>query len=466
MLYKAGGRLDEAANDREALRMLERGGADLVIEGVDPADPEALELLQYVRRKHPQVPVLLLFSSPHADRSREALQRGASAVLRYPLPATELRAAVTQALETSLAAAPATPAAVPVTGIIEPIRYTNGNGHGPMVALAADRTSACDSIVGHDPALRHAVELAMAIAPTRTPVLIQGEAGTGKTLLARMIHQRGPHPDGPFVKLTCADLKPSQLEKELFGQTMTGRSDRSGKLAQANGGTLYLDSVEAVPPDVQLKLVRAIQDQSYEPVDSDQTCRVDVRFVLSTVEDLTHLVAKGRIHEELFERISSVCLKLPPLRNRGLDIELLAQHFRLRFARELGKEVIAFQPDAIAALRQHPWPGNVRELEGAIERSVVFCRGPKIALPQLALNAEGPRAPRQRLTLHGPSTSPQIRPLKEALEEPEKQIILQALEALNWNRQETARLLDINRTTLYKKMKKYGLLDSEAPCMN
>jgi DNA-binding NtrC family response regulator len=466
MLYKAGGQVDEAGSDREALRMLERDGADLVIEGVDPSDPEALELLQYVRRKHPQVPVILLFSAPNPERTREAIQRGATAVLRFPIPATELRAAVSQALErpwtTGSAPVPAVNGSLP-----DSARYTNGhtnssngNGHTP----APDRPLAAEALIGHDPALRHALELAAAIAPTRTPVLVQGEAGTGKTSVARLMHQRSPRADGPFVRLACADLNPVELEKALFGQAPGGRPDRSGKLAQAHGGTLYLDSVEALPPEVQFRLVRAIKDQTYEPVDSDQTCRADIRFVLSSSEDLAHLVARGRLHQEFFDCISSVSFKLPPLRQRGSDIELLAQHFRTRFARDLNKEVLGFMPEALNALRQHSWPGNVRELESAIERSVVFCRGPKIALAHFSLNSEAPRATRQRLPSTGPHMAVGIRPLKEALEEPEKLLILQALEALNWNRQETARVLDINRTTLYKKMKKYGLLDAEAPC--
>jgi two-component system response regulator HydG len=382
--------------------------------------------------------------------------------LRYPIPATELRAAVGQALECNLTSgSPA--AATASAGPTESSRYTNGhhpisNGH----AHAPERSQPGEALIGHDPGLRHALELAVAIAPTRTPVLIQGEAGTGKTSVARLIHQRSPRADRPFVKLACADLNSVQIEKELFGQAPGGRPDRAGKLALADGGTLYLDSVEALPPEVQFRLVRFIKDQTYEPVDSDQACRADVRFVVSSSEDLAHLVAKGRLHQEFFDRVSSVSFKLPPLRQRGSDIEILAQHFRARFARDLNKDVSGFMPEAVSALRQHSWPGNVRELESAIERSVVFCRGPKIALAHFTLNSEAPRTSRQRLQGIGPHLAVGIRPLKEALEEPERQLILQALEALNWNRQETARVLDINRTTLYKKMKKYGLLDAEA----
>ncbi len=205
-----------------------------------------------------------------------------------------------------------------------------------------------------------------------------------------------------------------------------------------------------------------LNDGEFEPLGSPISIPIDVRFVFSTRENLPALVEQGKFLRELYDRINAVCLKLPPLRQRGQDIILLAEHFRDRFAGQFAKPAIGFSPDALELLCRHEWPGNVRELESVIQRGVALSLGPKVTSANLAVGLAPGRSnrpaayPSRPLAHHHPSLS--LRPLKEALEEPEKQIIVQALRALNWNRQETARVLDINRTTLYKKMKKYGLL--------
>jgi len=467
MLYAAGIHVDEAVSDREAVRMLERTGADLVLSGVDPVDPDGLELLAYVRRKHPQIPVLLLFATPHQERTRDAMQRGAAGVLRFPLPATELRAAVAQALEHAHVA----PGTQPVTnGANGKTPATNGTNASHVSAKDSQRVLDAESLIGGDAGVQQALELAMAIAPMRTPALILGERGTGKNMLARSIHRSSPRNDAPFIDVACGSLKELQLERELFGMR-TGFADRGpelpGKLAQANGGTLFLDEVAALTPEMQFKLLRVIQEMAYEPINSTQTVRVDVRVIMASCEDLSSLVAQGRLRQDLYDRIGAVCIKLPPVRQRGTDIELLAQHFRARQARQVGKEVIGFTPEALVLLSEHRWPGNVRELQTVVERAVAVCRGPMIAPSHLVLSGNEPGVsfhPRPHSIRAHAGVG--IRPLKEALEDPEKQIILHALEALNWNRQETARVLDINRTTLYKKMKKYGLLSQEPAWMN
>ena len=179
---------------------------------------------------------------------------------------------------------------------------------------------------------------------------------------------------------------------------------------------------------------------------------------MSTSENLLALVEQGRFRQDLYHRISVICLKLPPLRHRGTDVEQLAEHFRTRYAIEFGKNVVGFTRDALDILSKYDWPGNVRELEGVVQRGVVLCQGTRITSGHLSSSLGHPRTSRRGSVTLRPHLPMSIRPLKEALEEPEKRIIIQALQALNWNRQETARVLDINRTTLYKKMKKYGLL--------
>jgi DNA-binding NtrC family response regulator len=492
MLQSLGPHLEDVASDRAALRRIEQGGVDLVVGGVDPFDPEALELLQYVRRKHPKLPVILLFTVNHPERSREALQRGAATVLRFPLPATQLRAAVSQALgrpEVPCATPPAPPRITIPAGDLAAIaaRDTQGwtvleghSNHTVCVAEPKPRLPKTDAplLVGEDGSLRQAIELAETIAATRAAVLIEGERGTGKSLVAQALHSQSPRHRGPFFEINCSSQREAILEVELFGRRSVGLGsampDQPGKIALASGGTLYMDEVSALSPDLQLKLLRVLQENEYEPVGSTQTVRADVRFVFGNREDLSERVARDEFRQDLFYRISVVCLKLPPLRHRGSDIERLADHFRLRVCARLGREVNGCSPDAIESLRHYDWPGNVQELENCIERAVTNARGPLISAADLGLPA--PKAAvvgdpiivgRTNGASNGRrSHSPGIRPLKEALEEPEKRIILQALEALNWNRQETARLLDINRTTLYKKMKKYGLLLDEPAWVN
>lgn len=484
MLQSLGPRVDDASSDRAAVRRLDQGDVALIVAAVDPFDPEALELLQYVRRKSPAVPVVVLLTVPHAERAREALQRGAASVLKFPLPATQLRAAVAQALgrpdtvKTSHSA--------PSSTILPPTSRATGDGSGGWTILNDESTSPAAIVlngadaesagvpdfVGEDTTLRQALELAEGIAASRSSVLIQGERGTGKSLLARSLHQHGPRSTGPFFEVDCASMRETAMEVELFGRRCLGLvgtlPDETGKVAMAHGGTLYLDNVGSLSPELQYKLLRLLQEGEYEPVGSTQTCRVDVRLVFGSREDLSDRVERDEFRQDLFYRIGVVCLKLPPLRHRGSDIQRLADHFLDQHSRELGRQVTGFSPEAVTLLRHYEWPGNVQELELAIERGIQCCRGSLIAATDLGLvplKTAGGQSDARELAGRR-SGAPGIRPLKEALEEPERRIILQALEALNWNRQETARLLDINRTTLYKKMKKYGLLLDEPAWAN
>jgi two-component system response regulator HydG len=489
MLQSLGHGIEEAANDRAALRRVERGSVGLVLSAVDPADPEALELTSYLRRKHPRVPVILLFANPACDRAREATRLGAT-VLRYPAPAIELRAAVTQALQVWRDASPpqaptvSSPAAEYRVGAdAHPANghsYDNGHGHhhvhaahdGPAPRPAPAARPAGIAIVGEAPGVKQAVELALTAAPTRTPVVIVGEQGTGKSMIARAIHAASPRADRPFVEVVCGGLEEAQLERELFGQAfgraggVNGMLDRPGKVARANGGTLFLDEISALTPPLQRQLLRLLQDGEFEPVGANEPVRVDVRIVLASAENLPSLVDHGRLRRDLYDRVGVVCLRLPPLRDRGGDIEALAEHFRAQFAVEFAKNVAGFTPDALDLLCRHDWPGNVRELESVIQRGVALCQAARVTSSNLSLGFGPPRPTRGSGFGGRPHAIAGLRPLKEALEEPEKQIIIQALQALNWNRQETARVLDINRTTLYKKMKKYGLLIDEPVVMN
>jgi two-component system response regulator HydG len=480
MLKSLGHLIEEAANDRVAVRLMERGRIDLVLAGIDPNDPEALEFVSCVRRKHRDVPVILLFQSPNPERTKGALRLGALAVLRYPVPATELRAAITQALGTIEPAARTAPARQDSAPPVITLQARSPAPHFPTNRASTPKSEPIArnlGIVGSDPSLRQVIEMAATIASARTPVLILGERGTGKTLLARTIHDLGAHADQPFVTVDCAALTEAKQERNspgpanadgtnaIHAHPFSPAFDWTTKLSQAHGGTLFLNDVAALSDSLQLQVLRAMQEHG-APYSNSFSGHHEVRFLMSTSENLLRLVEQGKFRQDLYHRASVLCLRLPSLRHRGSDIEQLAEFFRARFSLESGKNVVGFTRDALEVLLKHEWPGNVRELEGVIRRGVSLCQETRITSGHLSPSLCHPRPSRSPASSSKATVPASIRPLHEALEEPEKRIIIQALRALNGNRQETAHALDINRTTLYKKMKKYGLLVDEPVWVN
>jgi two-component system response regulator HydG len=300
-----------------------------------------------------------------------------------------------------------------------------------------------------------------------------GESGTGKSELARYLHMGSGHGDRPFVTLNASELAEPAALGEHNSPALSPRNmslEWTTKLAQAAGGTLYIEEVGSLSPELQLQLLRELQLHDMEAAagHSGGFNRALARLVLSTSESLASLVEQGRFRQDLYHRISPICLMVPPLRHRGTDVELLAEHFRSQFAQQFNRNVTGFSRDALDVLVRHDWPGNVRELQGVVQRAVALCNAPRITaahLTPIISPHRGARGPSGGAVSRA-NAEAGIRPLKEALEEPEKRIIIQALQALNWNRQETARVLDINRTTLYKKMKKYGLLIDEPMWVN
>jgi DNA-binding NtrC family response regulator len=322
-------------------------------------------------------------------------------------------------------------------------------------ATASSRRTADveSAVLGGHPTMARILDIVDRIAATPATVLITGESGTGKSLLAREIHRRSGR-QGRFVEVACGSLSESLLESELFGHvagSFTGAAgDRDGKFLLADGGTIFLDEIATASPAMQVKLLRVLQDMQFEPVGGSQTHSVDARVILATNESLETLVAAGRFRADLFWRINVVAVEMPPLRDRKTDIPVLAAHFLRTAATRAGRAVEGFTPAAVDALAAHDWPGNVRELQHAIERGIFLGRGACVELgdlPAAVLGGGGLAA------CPGPETTP----LKQALATPERQLIVAALEQAGWRRDVAARTLGINRTTLYKKLKRLGM---------
>ncbi len=318
-----------------------------------------------------------------------------------------------------------------------------------------------DNVVGKSRAMRAVYEQVALVARSRATVLITGERGTGKEVVAKAIHVNSDRSRGPFVRLSCASLPEGPLAEELFGvASADGAGPRAGRCEQASGGTIFLDEVSALPAALQFKLLRLLQEREVERVGGRTAVAVDVRVVAATNQDLPAEVRAGRFREDLYYRLNVVPIHLPPLRDRGEDVALLAHHFLARFGEENGKQVRGFSPAALDALSRHDWPGNVRELENVVERAVVLSRGPLVGLDELPWRDGA--APVDREEPLEATVARAAEPLfadpppqgvyRALLDRVERALVERALERSGGVRLKAARLLGINRNTLYAKL--------------
>jgi DNA-binding NtrC family response regulator len=423
----------------EIFTQMENGQIEVLLADINMPGVRASEFLREVRRRAPQVVTVVITGYGSIEGAVEATKMGAFDYLTKPIVDDEIRVIVEKAVRQ------------------QSLMYEN-----QTLRQQLDLRFGFENIVGHDYKMLKIFDLAEAVADSRTTVLMTGDSGTGKSLLARAIHHRSPRRDKPFVEVSCGALPETLLESELFGHTkgaFTGAiADKPGRFLAADGGTLFLDEINSASPAMQVKLLRVLQERAFEPVGSSQTKHVDVRVILASNVDLAALVAEQKFRQDLYYRINVVTIRLPGLRERLGDIPLLAGNFLRRFCKESGREVLGFSEAAMGALQRYDWPGNVRELENAIERAVVLCRRPQIDvedLPEVLQTA----APAQKLaaTAVAADIPESAMPLEMALQGPERRIIEAALKRNEWNRQATASELNINRTTLYKKMRKYQL---------
>ena len=432
-LRSLGHRTETASNCTDAIKRMEEFPFEVVLCDVNLPDQDGFHLLQWSRENAPETSVILLTGYGTIESAVEAIRMGAFDYLTKPVIDEELRFSIERA-----------------------IGQRQILDENKKLKAQLTQRFGLSSIVGKDYKMLRMFELIESVADTRTTVLILGESGTGKTMTARSIHQLSNRRDQPFVEVACGSLPESLLESELFGHVagaFTGAShDKIGKFLQADGGTLFLDEVATASPALQVKLLRVLQNREFEPVGGNVTHKVDVRLVLATNENLEECVKRGTFREDLYYRINVISITQPPLRDRIGDIPILAGHYLQVFNEQTGRKIAEIDEMAMQAMQHYHWPGNVRELVNVIERAVVLCRQAHITAADLPEKLFANHEHRASIEAHLGGAS-----LKSALTEPERHLIIQALESSGWNRQKTAKTLGINRTTLYKKMKRYEI---------
>jgi DNA-binding NtrC family response regulator len=416
-----------AADGTEALESITRGAVDLLITDLKMPRLSGEELLKSVTAQFPTMPVIILTGHGTIESAVQAMHDGAYDFLTKPVNLDRLSLLVKRALASRELAV-----------------------QNRAMQEELERRSGFASIIGRSAEMKQVFEIVRQVAPSRSSVLITGESGSGKEMIAEALHYNSPRKDKPFIKLHCAALTESLLESELFGHekgAFTGAIARKrGRFELAHLGTLFLDEIGEINQNVQIKLLRVLEEKKFERVGGEDTVEVDVRLIAATNRDLKEAITRGAFREDLYYRLNVVNIHIPPLRDRKEDIPLLAAAFLKEFVQENGKPIEGIDAKARLALYNYSWPGNVRQLRNSIESAVVLSKGTTITLDDLPPN------------LRGDTGSDSLRlPVGASLADVEREVIRSTLAREGGNKSRTAEILGIGRKTLHRKIEEYGL---------
>jgi DNA-binding NtrC family response regulator len=411
----------------DSIRIMKDTSIDLVITGLRLPDASGIDLITHVKRKTPDTEVILTTADGSLDISIEAIKAGAYYYVEKPYIPDRLSVLVNRALQ--LAA----------------LRHENETLKG---TFGGD--SETFGLVGRDPKIRQIIEIINTAAPSDASVLIEGESGTGKELIATAFHTQSQRASGPFIRINCAAIPHELIESELFGYkkgAFTGADrDKRGLIEAAQGGTLLLDEIAEMPTHLQTKLLRVLQERRLRRLGDEREIDVNFRLVSATNRNTLALLKEGLLRKDLYFRVSTIKIKVPPLRERVDDVPLLAQRFLKRFCDQYGKQIRDISPEAVLNLMHYDWPGNIRELESVIERAVLFCSGTEIMHACLP----------EEFQTQATSSTFVIPPLLP-MEEIEREAIMQTLERTSGNIRRSAQILHFPRPTFYRKLKKLGI---------
>jgi DNA-binding NtrC family response regulator len=435
-LQQSGYQVDAAANGKEALAKVQETPPDLVITDLMMPGMSGVELLKKIRADYPEIIVILVTAFGSVENAVEAMKAGAYDYITKPVNMEELRLIVGRGLE-----------------------HLDLRQEVRNLRSSLDKKYGFENILGQSKPLLYVLDMASRAANATSTVLIHGETGTGKELLAKAVHFNSRRKDRPFVTINCGAIPKDLLESELFGHvrgSFTGAlANKRGKVELADGGTLFLDEIGEMPLELQVKLLRLIQQGEIEKLGVAGVTKVDVRIIAATHRNLQAMIEDGAFREDLYYRLAVIPLELPPLRERADDVPELVQHFFLKAKDQQGRPDLVLPPSLLPYFSAYRWPGNVREVENVIERIVVLSRGNDIALNDLPefLRHERPAAEEFHFELP---------PQGISLEGVEKELIVRTLEKFNWNQTRAAQYLDISRKTLIYRMEKFGLRKEQA----
>ena len=431
VLEKRGYRVVTAEDAQKALKLTRKHAFSLIIQDVRMPGMDGLKLLELLKREQPDTPILIITAYSTWDTAQEAIRLGADDYIRKPFRTEQILATIQHLLEQKK---------LREAGLADPLAAKGG------------------IIIGANRKMREIFELVKQIAPTDSTVLIQGASGTGKELVARIIHCLSKRAAKPFICVNCGAFPDTLLESELFGYkkgAFTGAyEDKKGLMVLANEGTLFLDEIAEMTPKTQVKLLRVLEERKVLPLGGTEEVPFTARLIAATNRPMEEEVARGTFRKDLYYRLNVIPIHLPPLKERKEDIPLLTGHFISKYARRMGKDVIGLGPEARRALLQYDWPGNVRALENVIQRYVALATGPiieKIDLPKSSQTAEKGPAEEFQLPEEGID-------LESILEKYERRYVEAALERTNWNMAKAAKLLGLTYRSIRYKVKKLGLI--------